>query len=432
MAAELTISAIGAAGDGIARLDGRTLYVPGALPGERVLAEIAGERATPITWLTESPDRVAPPCPHAGRCGGCALQHWAPAPYAAWKRALLVQALDRAGFAAAAVAPLARTLPAARRRADLALRRDGKGITLGLHARGRAGIADLGTCCVLDPRLVALFAPLRALLQGLPALRRMGSAVLNLLDTGPDLLLRTDAPLDAAGRAKLAGFAGAQGLPRIAWARGDDAPETAAQLGPVGIAFAGVTVVPPPGAFLQASAAGEAAIVAAVLAGLPARLPARAMIADLYAGLGTLSLPLAGRARVQAFESEPGAVAALARAAQGGGARVQAVRRDLARQPLGAKEAAGYAAVVLDPPFAGAAEQMALLARARVPRIIHVSCNPVALARDAAPLAAAGYRLVSAVPVDQFLWSPHLEAVTVFARGEDPAGPVRRPLRGPG
>jgi len=416
MTTELAIGALGAGGDGIARHQGRTIYVPGALPGERVLAEIAGERALPGAWLTESPDRVTPPCRHAGACGGCALQHWAAAPYAAWKREKLVQALARAGFAEAPVAPLAATPPASRRRADLALRRGPAGIALGFHARGSGAIEDLAACSVLDPRLVALFAPLRALLLGLAALRRDGAAVLNLLDTGPDLLLRTDGPLDAPGRARLAAFAAAQGLPRIAWARGEGVPETAAQLGPVGLAFAGVTVAPPPGAFLQASAAGEAAIVAAVLAGLPQRLPARAAIADLYAGLGTLSLPLARLARVQAFEGEAAAVAALTRAANAAQARVQAVRRDLARQPLAGAELRGFAAVVLDPPFAGAAEQVALLARAAVPRIIYVSCNPAALQRDAAALAGAGYRVLAAVPVDQFLWSPHLEAVVTFAR----------------
>ncbi|WP_309139626.1 RsmD family RNA methyltransferase [Siccirubricoccus sp. G192] len=173
---------------------------------------------------------------------------------------------------------------------------------------------------------------------------------------------------------------------------------------------------PPPGAFLQASPAGEAAIIDAVLAGLPERLPPRAAIAELYAGLGTLSFALAGRGRVTAYEGAAEAVAALAAAAGKAGARIQAVRRDLARQPLAAPELKPFAAVVLDPPFAGAAEQMALLAPAAVPRIVYVSCNPAALARDARPLQQAGYRVVAATPVDQFLWSPHLEAVVAFAR----------------
>jgi 23S rRNA (uracil1939-C5)-methyltransferase len=416
MALELTITAMGAAGDGIAYRDGKTLYLPDTLPGEQVRATLAGNRAQVVERLTSSVERVTPPCPEAGICGGCALQHWAAEPYSAWKKAKLAQVLARAGFPEATIAPLVATPPATRRRADLALRRISSGVTLGFHARGAARVVDLPNCTVLDPRLVALFDPLRSVLQGLAALRREGSAVLNLLDTGPDLLLRTDGPLDATGRTRLATFARAQGLPRIAWAQGDGTPETAAQLGPVAIRFAGVPVVPPPGAFLQASAAGEAAIVAAVLAGLPDRLPARTVIADLYAGLGTLSLPLATRARVRAFEGEASAVNALAKAANAAGARVQANRRDLLRQPLAGGELRDYPIVVLDPPFAGAAEQVTLLARAAVPRIIYVSCNLAALQRDAAILAQAGYRGMAAVPVDQFLWSQHLEAVVTFAR----------------
>lgn len=433
---ELVVDALGDAGDGIARTVGGTVFLPWVLPGERVRARLVGRRggghlAEAEAHVAESPDRVTPPCPHFGACGGCALQHWADRPYAEWKRAKLVDALARAGFDGAPVAPLARTPPATRRRADLALRRGAAGITLGFHARGSNEVVDLAVCVVLDPRLVALFAPLRALLRGLKALRREGSAVLNLLDTGPDLLLRTDAALDAAGRAALAVFAERHGIPRIAWIRSGStmgvrsgsaagaqnaaASETAAQLGPATIRWGEAVVAPPPGAFLQASPDGEAAIVAAVLAGLPTPLPARMHVGELYAGIGTLTFALAARVRVTAFEGSAEAVAALAAAAGRTGARITAVRRDLDRQPLLAPELKGFAAVVLDPPFAGAAEQVALLARARAPSIVYVSCNPAALARDAVALRQVGYRVTAATPVDQFLWSPHLESVVAFA-----------------
>ena len=290
-------------------------------------------------------------------------------------------------------------------------------MTLGFHGRGGGALVDLHACEVLHPRLVALFDPLRALLRGLPALRREGSAVVNLLDTGPDLLLRTDGVLDATGRAKLAAFAAEHGIPRVAWASSGDAPaEVAAQHGAAAIRFGGVEVHPPPGAFLQASPAGEAAIRDAVLDALPGRLPARAAIAELHAGIGTLSFALAERARrLVAYEVSAEAVGALAAAAGRAGARIEAVRRDLVRQPLLPAELKAYAAVVLDPPFAGAKEQVPLLARARVPRIIYVSCNPAVLTRDARALKEAGYRVLSAVPVDQFLWSPHLESVVAFS-----------------
>ena len=416
---EATIERMGAGGDGIAA---GPLYVPRALPGERVRVRVIGKRgdgraAVVEEVLASSPERVPPPCPHFGeRCGGCAVQHWAPAAQAAWKRARLVEALARAGFPDAPIAATVTTPPGRRRRTDLALRRTAHGVTLGFHVGGSGEVVDLATCTVLDPRIVALFAPLKVLLRGLGALRREGSAVVNLLDTGPDLLLRTDGPLAPSERAALAHFAQEAGLPRIAWARRDGAAEVAAQLGPVGITLSGVRVAPPPGAFLQASPEGEAAIVAAVLAALPPRLPGRGRIADLHAGLGTLSIPLAARGRVTAFEGEAAAVAALAAAAGASGLPVSATRRDLARQPLTPAELAGFAAVVLDPPHGGAPEQAALLARAPLPLVVYVSCNPAALARDGRAFAQAGWRVASATPIDQFVHSAQMEAVVAFVR----------------
>ena len=416
---EVLIERMGAGGDGIA--PGPT-YVPQGLPGERLHVEINGKRgdgtlATIHEILNPSLDRIAPACAHfLEGCGGCVLQHWAPTPQAAWKRERLRVALARGGFAEAPVAETITTPPGARRRADFAIRRGTDGLRLGFHAAGSAAILDIATCPVLHPRLVAVLKPLRDLLPRLPALKRDGSAVLNLLDTGPDLLLRTDGTLDAAGRVLLAGFAAAHGLPRIAWARGNGVPEIAAQLGPVSIALSGVAVTPAPGAFLQASPEGEQAIIAAMLAGLPAKLAGRGRIADLHAGFGTLSLALARRGRVTAFESDGAAVAALANAAAKAGLPLAATRRDLARQPLTVAELAPFAAVVLDPPFAGAEEQAGVLARSAVPAVIYVSCNPQALARDLRFFADQGWRVDAATPIDQFLWSGQLEAVVVLSR----------------
>jgi 23S rRNA (uracil1939-C5)-methyltransferase len=416
---EVLIERMGAGGDGIAT---GPIYVPQGLPGERLHVEINGKRgdgalAMIHEILNPSLDRIAPACAHfLEGCGGCALQHWAPTPQAAWKRERLRVALARGGFAEAPVAETITTPAGARRRADFAIRRGTDGLRLGFHAAGSAAILDIGACPVLHPRLVAVLKPLRDLLPRLPALKRDGSAVLNLLDTGPDLLLRTDGTLDAAGRALLAGFAAAHGLPRIAWARGNGVPEIAAQLGPVAITLSGVAVTPTPGAFLQASPEGEQAIIAAMLAGLPAKLAGRGRIADLHAGFGTLSLTLARRGRVTAFESDGAAVAALANAAAKAGLPLAATRRDLVRQPLTVAELAPFAAVVLDPPFAGAEEQAGLLARSAVPAVIYVSCNPQALARDLRFFADQGWRVDAATPIDQFLWSGQLEAVVTLSR----------------
>lgn len=418
----LTITAMGAGGDGIARTPDGPVFVPHALPGDVIEARITGRRgdgqaAAVEAIVTASPDRVAPPCPHFDQgCGGCAVQHWSSAAQAGWKRDRLREALARGGYPDAAVAETVTTPPGRRRRADFAVRRGPGGIVLGFHMAGSAQVLDIAGCAVLDPRITALLAPLREMLRRLAALRREGSVVVNLLDTGPDLVLRTDGPLTAAERVTLAGFSQQAGIPRVAWALKDGPAEIAAQTGPASITLSGAVLAPAPGAFLQASPDGEAAIIAAVLAALPAKLAGRGRIADLHAGLGTLSVPLAARGRVTAFESEAAAVTALAAASGRAGVPVTATRRDLARQPLTVAELAAFAAVVLDPPHGGAAEQVPLLARSAVPVVIYVSCNPAALSRDARAFAQAGWTLAAATPIDQFVHSAQLEAVVAFTR----------------
>jgi 23S rRNA (uracil1939-C5)-methyltransferase len=234
--------------------------------------------------------------------------------------------------------------------------------------------------------------------------------IANLLDSGPDLLLRTDAPLHASDRATLAGFARAHHLPRLSWAQGKSDPEPVAVLRRPVTSLAGVAVVPPPGAFLQASGAGEAAIVAAV----QDALPSKGQVAELFAGCGTITFAVAQRTRVSAWEGDAASVAALRTAANRAG-RITATQRDLARQPLQPPELRGFAAVVLDPPFDGAAAQTAQIAAAKVPVVIYVSCNPATLARDARLLHRARYRLRAATPIDQFLWSERLESVCAFS-----------------
>jgi len=415
----VTISRIGADGDGIAAgTSDKPRYFPFTLPGEDV------SLATPPILLTTSIDRVAPPCPHFGTCGGCTLQHWRDEPYAAWKASLLADALRRAGFDPSTsgeppIAPLVRTPPEARRRIDLAIRRHGGTLTVGLHKRGSStDIIDLEACTILHPTLAGLIAPLRQMLRSLATFKREGSAVLNLLDTGPDLLLRTDAPATTGDRVRLAAFAATHGIPRIALAIGKLPPEIASQHSRPSVIFDGTPVTPPPGAFLQASAPAEAAIRAAVLAGLPTKLTSKSRFAELYAGNGTLTFALSNSARVDAFEGDAAAAAGLRdgvnAAARAG--RIAVHTRDLTRQPLSVKDFAAFAAVILDPPFAGAGPQMATLAASAVKRVIYVSCNPAALAREARLLHDAGFKLLSATPVDQFLWSARLEAVCVFGR----------------
>jgi 23S rRNA (uracil1939-C5)-methyltransferase len=410
---------MGADGDGIATLpSGGLAYLPLTLPGERVHASSLlkrGDGWTGVaTVLAASPERQDAPCPHFGACGGCTLQHWHDTSYAAWKSEQIRAALARAGFTSIPMAPLARTAPGGRRRMDLALLRDADGVHVGLHRRRDKIIVDIETCLVLEPALVALIAALRRVLPGVAGLRRAGSAVVNRLDSGIDLLLRTDGPLVATDRTKLTALARESGLCRVSWALNDGPAEPACQLVPAQTVLAGVSVAPPPGAFLQASAAAEQAITAAVLAGLPDKFVGKARIVELFAGCGTLTFALAERARTVAYEGDRAAYEALRKAVAG--RRIEAVQRDLARQPLTVKELAGASAIVLDPPFPGALAQMAGIAGSGAARVIYVSCNPGALARDARALHQAGYTVALATPVDQFLWSAQVESVVVFAR----------------
>ncbi len=305
---------------------------------------------------------------------------------------------------------------------DLAIRREGPAIWVGLHRRRSREIVDMRTCPVLHPKLFTLVQALRPVLQRLTALRREGSAVVNLLDSGPDLLLRTDAPLTAGDRVLLTALANAHGLPRISWepsqARGGTGlTEPACSLRPATMSFNGVVTTIPPGAFLQASRQGETAIVAAVLAALPEGMAAKTRIIELFAGTGSITHALATRGRVQAYEGDAAAFNALRRAAN---PRVLATQRDLARQPLQAAELNGAGAIVLDPPHGGALAQMPALAASGVP-IVYVSCNPAALARDGRVLLQAGYQVVSVAAIDQFLWSARVESVVAFR----PRAPLR-------
>ncbi len=412
---------MGADGDGVSTLPGgASLFFPDTLPGELVQPGPLARRGEGWTGsaavLEAAPDRVTPPCPHFGPCGGCTVQHWRDDSYIGWKAGQVGDALRRMGAAAPAFS-IARTPPAARRRMDLAIRRDGPALLIGLHRRRSRDIVDMHACPVLHPALFALIQAMRPVLNRLQGLKRDGSAVVNLLDSGPDLLLRTDAVLTSGDRTLLTTLANAHGLPRISWvpglARGSQGgPEPACLLRPATTAFTGVDTVIPPGAFLQASREGEAAIVAAVLAALPA-LPAKARILELFAGCGSITHALATRARVQAYEGDLMAYTALRRAAN---PRVLAVQRDLARQPLQAAELKGAGAIVLDPPHGGALAQMPALAASGVP-VVYVSCNPAALARDGRVLLQAGYQVRSVAAVDQFLWSARVESVVGFTKG---------------
>ncbi len=416
---DLTIERIGGRGDGIGAFRGRPVYVPFTVPGDAVTVRLEGRRgdgtaATLVEITTAGPARREPACGHFGYCGGCALQHLDAAAYQGWKRERVAVALANQGLGAVPVAMPKLTPPGGRRRATWTARRTGAGVVLGFHERRRHRIVDLAQCPVLRPDMVALLPALRSLLADILSPGEGAEIAVSALDGGLDVTVAAPRDPDLATREGLAAFADANDLARLSWRAGDGVAEPVAQRRPCTLAFGGVAVAVPPGTFLQASAEGEATLTSLVLAAVGGAK----RIADLFAGLGTFSLPLAATASVHALDADAVALAALRAAANAAGlaGRVTTARRNLFRDPVTARELAGFDAVVFDPPRAGAAAQAAELARSDVPVAVGVSCNPVSFARDAASLASGGYRLEGVTPVDQFLWSEHVELVGVFRR----------------
>lgn len=423
---EVTVTRLGARGDGVAGTDaGALFHVPLAAPGDRLLVRpVAGgrgaSRAVIVERVADGPGRQTPPCPYFGACGGCSVQHVADAPYAEWKRGLVIEALARRGLTAGTVAALVRCPPGTRRRARFQAWRGPRGVALGFFgARGRR-VIDIESCAVLAPPLQVLLAPLRALLGVLAPLRAPADAAVTLCDNGIDLTLGLAADPDLATRERLVEFAAAHDLARLSWRVAQAGPDAApaepvvARRAPL-FDFGGVDVHPPPDGFVQPTRAGEAALRGQV----DSTLAGAARIADLYAGCGAFSLGLAARgAAVAAVDIAAGPIAALRAAARAGGfgERVTAETRDIARRPLSAEELARFDGVVLDPPRAGADAQARALAGSTVPTVAYVSCNPASFARDARTLADGGYRLVRVTPVDQFPWTAHLELIGEFRR----------------
>ncbi|WP_282607291.1 class I SAM-dependent RNA methyltransferase [Pelagibius sp. Alg239-R121] len=417
---ELTVETLGARGDGVTQLDGRPVFLPMTLPGDRVIARIQGERggglkAEVVELLETGSGRVDPPCPHFGPCGGCTVQHLDPAPYGEWKRDLVVQGLERRGFSADIVAPLIQTAPGSRRRMSLRALKQGKKLRLGFNGRESRFIVDLETCLLVTPGLRALIAPLRAALSAALAEREQADIVVTETQTGLDLLISSAANLDLQARENWAAFAEAQDLARLSWQHPDEESEPlSVRRGPQ-VSFGGIAVEPVPGGFLQPSVEGERTLTDLVMSFVP---KAAETIADLFSGAGTFTFPLAARARVHAVEGDERSVAALWSAARRADLanRITVEQRDLMRQPVGADELEGGDCVVFDPPRAGARDQALELGDSSIATVIAVSCNPNTFGRDARILVDSGYELTEVTPVDQFPWSGHVELVACFKR----------------
>jgi len=389
---------------GLGKLDdGRTL-LPRVLPGE----EVAVAQDGTVRIVTPSVDRVAAPCRHFKTCGGCAMQHASDDFVAAWKQEIVQRAVSAQGLSPV-FRPLVTSPAQSRRRAKFAGQRTKKGVQLGFYAKGSDVIVGVPECQLVTPGLKAAFPALEALIMLAASRKSHVSFTVTETSVGPDIVVETEKELTSQLRVELAGFAQQHGVSRLMWQ-----DEVIVTMQPPVQDFGGVKVVPAPGAFLQATAHGEAALRDAVteIVGKSAKA------VDLFAGCGTFALPLAKTAEVDAYEGEAEMIAALDRGWREtkGLKRVTSVTRDLFRRPLEPDELAKFDAAVIDPPRAGAEAQIATLAESRIKRIAMVSCNPVTFARDAKALVGAGYSFDWAQVVDQFRWSPHTEVVGSFTR----------------
>lgn len=402
---EVRIERLGHHGDGIAP---GPIYAARTLPGEQVSGELEGKRMSTPSILEPSPNRVRPPCRHFKSCGGCALQHASDSFVANWKIEVVRTALVAQGIEAD-IAGIETSPPYSRRRAVFSARRTRGGALIGFHAPKSDAITAIPDCQLLHPSLLAAVPDLEALVTLGGSRKGILRLTVALSRAGFDVAVTGGKPLDAGLETALAGLAGERGFARLTWDG-----EQVAQIAPPVQRFGVADVAPPPGAFLQATAEGEAALLREVRRGVGGA----ARIVDLFAGSGTFSLPLAEGAEVHAVEGERDMLAALDRGWRNAPhlKRVTTETRDLFRRPLMPDELKPFDAIVIDPPRAGAEAQMQEIAQSTVPSVAAISCNPVTFARDARLLIDAGFALERLVVVDQFRWSTHIELAAGFRR----------------
>jgi 23S rRNA (uracil1939-C5)-methyltransferase len=382
---------IAARGDGVTP-SGR--HVAFGVPGDAVLDDGA---------LAFGPHHQEPPCRHFPECGGCQLQHADDEAYRDYLVSRLETALAQHGLETAIRAPHL-SPPCSRRRATLKALSVGQRVLIGFNAEQSHRIVDMQECHILRPALFALVEPLRRLLSGMLQPKRIAEVQLALIDRGADVLLKGVPAGRLAEIEQLTSFAMDHELARLTVDRGLG-PEALYEPQPASVTLAGIPVAFPPGSFLQATEDGETALIEAV----HECVGGATTVADLFAGLGTFALATnAGNAA----EASRDAAAALKRAAPA----MAVEHRDLYRRPLDAQELQRFDVVILDPPRAGAAEQVAVLAKSAVARIAYVSCNPSTFARDARALVDGGYQLEWLQPVGQFRWSTHAELAACFSR----------------
>ena len=409
----LAISAIGVRGDATAEGEDGPIYAPYALPGEQVRARVTGHRAEVLEVLQPSAERQPSTCRHFGRCGGCQLQHWREEAYLAWKRDQVREALGRRGFGGVEVDPVIPAWGEGRRRAGFHAARQGGQVRIGFIERGGARLTPIAQCPVLAPALEQLALKLAPLADLVLPQRGEITLLCLLTDAGVDVAIKGAGRADLLKRdalERLSALAHELGLARLSI----DGEPIVTRAKPV-MRMGKALVMPPPGAFLQATAMGEAELARLTLEALEGAN----RIIDLFSGIGTFALRLAEWAEVLAVEADEEMLAALKAAADGAGGalkQVSTLRRDLLRTPLASLEMKKFDGAVIDPPRSGARLQAEQIARAPVRKLAYVSCDPASFARDIKVLIEHGFTITRLTPVDQFRWSPHIELVGALER----------------
>jgi 23S rRNA (uracil1939-C5)-methyltransferase len=412
VAENLVIDHVGQRGDGVAYAQGQTLFVPYTLGGETVEAEAMPDhpdRRKLLRIISASPERIAPFCKYFGVCGGCAIQHWQPDRYRAWKRQIVIDTLAHAKIECF-VDEIVDAHGAGRRRITAHARCDGERVShVGFAAAGSHAIIDIDACPILDPGLHGALDAARALAQVLKLTAKPLDIQVTATSSGLDVDVRGSGPLPSSIITTLSKLAEAHKLARLT-----RHGELVLMRTPPVVTMGAAQVTLPPGSFLQATVAGEEALAELVLA----HCKGAKNIADLFCGVGPFALRLAAKSRVSAFDSDAGAVFALQKAATStsGLKPIKAEQRDLFRRPLMPQELRDFDAVVFDPPRQGALAQVQQLAKSKIPVVVAVSCNVATFARDARILIDGGYRIEGVTPVDQFRHTPHVELVARFRK----------------
>ena len=406
---KLTIELFGRKGDGVARHHGKEIYVPGTLAGESITVRGSGPRRELVSIEVASPNRITPKCKHFTECGGCQTQHMAEQAYLEWKKRLVEEPLQKAGITTP-IDPIVTFGNEGRRRAVFQARHTAHGCAFGFSAAKSNQIISIEECVVLDRQISDQLPVLKSLAELVTGGKTTSRMSVLATKNGLDIALENTGKTIDSNRQKLISLAIENQICRLS-----TEDETLIETRKPEIDIAGISVLPPPGCFVQAVKSAETCMSDLVAS----HLNECKQVADLYCGIGTFALRLAEHSTVLAIENNKPAVEALNQAWRSTGGRLKQINtevRNLEHRPVGFPELKKTEGVVFDPPRSGAELQARQIAKSSVSKVAAVSCNPVTLTRDLEILVSAGFTVSRIIPLDQFKHTSHLEVVALLER----------------